>query len=225
MTPKKWRIDPWNRSKQKPPVRTILYRPTLRPNLVSPSQSSGGASSTSPSSTRMPSPRAYPSRNCSHSLCRGGDSRSRRTERNGRPLAGGRVRARAPRQSPTRDIVVGDSKSVSHGWPVNTTPSARVDYSPSALNWHHRVVVELGQNTRPLFERRVARGIWGRWVKSRSTSSSTKVTRSRPRKRAGICTTIRLPDQCALPVFFRRAEDRISTSGRSKRGGSTVTLG
>jgi hypothetical protein len=31
---------------------------------------------------------------------------------------------------------------------------------------------------------------------------------------------MRLPDQCAVPVFLRRDEARISTSGRSKRGGS-----
>jgi hypothetical protein len=33
---------------------------------------------------------------------------------------------------------------------------------------------------------------------------------------------MRLPDQWALPVFFRRVDARISTSGRSKRGGSMV---
>ena len=58
----------------------------------------------------------------------------------------------------------------------------------------------------------------------RSTRSSTKPVRSRPLMRAGISTTMRLPDQCAVPVFLRRVEARISTSGRSKRGGSMVIV-
>src|ERR1039458_1864491 len=59
---------------------------------------------------------------------------------------------------------------------------------------------------------------------ARRTSSSTKWSRSLPRSRDGIDTTIFVPDQCADPVLVRRELDRTSSSGRSNDAGTTVTV-
>ena len=51
-----------------------------------------------------------------------------------------------------------------------------------------------------------------------------KLSRSAPRSRSGIATTIFVPDQWAEPVFVRRLLARTSSSGRSKDAGMMVTV-
>ena len=86
------------------------------------------------------------------------------------------------------------------------------------------VGIELGQDARPLLQGRVVRDALGALLHGPADHSSNQRSRSAPRSRAGIATTIRLPDQCAAPVFVRRVFARISSSGRSKAAGTVVTV-
>ena len=85
--------------------------------------------------------------------------------------------------------------------------------------------VELGEHARALLERGVVTPRSGAApCMARRTSSSMKCSRSLPRSREGIETTIFVPDQCADPVLVRRELARTSSSGRSKDAGTTVTV-